>query len=221
MLQLKLQINLLTHMWQSWNPRNSQLSTSDSHHSTTKYQCSVASPLIFASNYSANYEELVNFVQRHTKCSESTCLHKKGTSLQCRYGFPYELQATSSLFIDPNGRKTYNPTRNYFLLNIHNPTMLSIWRASVYCQPVLCKHVVLKYISKYASKVEPKLETYHAILSRLAHAAPSESPILHPIKQLLAQTVREWDISAQETCHMLQKLPLVLCRCHFFSLDVS
>ena len=36
----------------------------------------------------------------------------------------YELQATSSLFIDPNGRKTYNPARNDPLLNIHNPTML-------------------------------------------------------------------------------------------------
>ena len=131
-------------------------STSESHHSTTNDPCSLASPSIFASNYSADYEELVNFVQRHTKCSESTCLRKKGTSLQCHYGFPYELQATSSLFIDPNGQKTYNPARNDLLLNIHNYTMLSIWRANVDCQLVLCKHAILKYISKYESKVEPK-----------------------------------------------------------------
>ena len=71
--------------------------------------------------------------------------------------FPYDLQAASSLFSDANGCKTYNPARNDSLLNIHNPTMISIWRANVDCQPVLCKHVVLKYISKYASKVEPKL----------------------------------------------------------------
>ena len=116
----------------------------------------------------------------------------------------YKLQATSSLFIDPNGRKTYNPARNDPFLNIHNPTMLSIWRANVDCQPILCKHVVLKYISKYASKAEPKLETYHAILSRLAHAAPSDSPILQPIKEFLAQTVAKRNISAQETCKMLQ-----------------
>ena len=69
-------------------------------------------------------------------------------------------------------------------------------RDNVDCQPVLCKHVVLKYISKYASKVEPKSESYHAILSHLAHAAPSDGPILQPIKQLLAQTVAERDISA-------------------------
>ena len=110
----------------------------------------------YASKYSADYEELVNFVQRHTKCLESTFLRKKGTSVQCRYGFPYELQAASSLFIDANGCKTYNPARNDSLLNIHNPIMLSIWRDNVDYQPVLCKHAVLKYISKYASKAEPK-----------------------------------------------------------------
>ena len=69
--------------------------------------------------------------------------------------------------------------------------MLSIWRANVDCQPVLSRDVVLKYISKYASKVDPKSEIYHAILSCLAHEAPSDDPILQPIKQLLAQTVAE------------------------------
>ena len=155
----------------AWNPRNSQLSTSGSLYSATNEPCILASPSIFSSNYSTDYEELVNFVQRHTRCSESTCLRKKGTYVQCRYGFSYEVQATSLLFIDPNGRKTYNPARNDPLLNIHSLTMLSKWRANVDCQPVLCKHFVLKYISKYASKVEPKSESYHAILSRLAQVA--------------------------------------------------
>ena len=66
------------------------------------------------------------------------------------------MQAASSLFIDANGRKTYNPIRNDSLLNIHNPIKLSIWRANVDCQPIISRHFVLKYISKYASKVEPK-----------------------------------------------------------------
>ena len=125
LLQLKLQIFFDTYVT-AWNPRDFHLSTSGLHHSTTNDPCSLASPSIFASNYSVDYEELVNCVQRHTRCSESTCLRKKGTSLQCRYGFPYDLQATSSLFIDANGHKTYNHARNNSLLNIHNPTMLSI-----------------------------------------------------------------------------------------------
>ena len=79
MLQLKLQKeNFDTHVT-TWNPCNSQLSTSGSHHSTKNDPCNLASPSIFASNYLADYEELLNFVQRHTKFSNSTCLHKKGT----------------------------------------------------------------------------------------------------------------------------------------------
>ena len=158
------------------------LSTSGLHHSTETNPCTLASPSIFASKYSVDYEELVNFVQRHTRCSKSTFLRKKGTSFQCCYGFLYDLEATSSLYIDPDGRKTYNPARNDSLLNIHNPTMLSIWRANVDCQPVLSRHVVLKYISMYASKVDTKSKSYHAILSHLAHVAPSDGPIIHPIK---------------------------------------
>ena len=109
--------------------------------------------------------------------------------MKCCYGFPYELQATYSLFIDANGRKTYNPARNDSLINIHNPVMLSIWRDNVDCQHVLCKHVVFKYISNYASQAKPKSESYHAILSLLAYATPSDGPIPQPIKQLQNETL--------------------------------
>ena len=172
-LQLKLQKKFDTYVT-AWNPHNSHLSIFWLHHSTTNDPCSLASPSIFSSNYSVEYEELVNFVQRHTICSESTCLCKKVTSVQCRYGFLYDLQVTSPLFIDPNGCKTYNLARNDSLLNIYNPTILSIWRANVDFQLVLSRHVVLKYISKYPSKVEPKLESYHAILSHLDVFVTSE-----------------------------------------------
>ena len=88
------------------------------------------------------------------------------------------MKVAYSLFIDANGHKTYNPTRNDFVLNIHNPAMLSIWRDNVDFQPVISRHVVLKYISKYASKVE----SYHTILSWLAHATSIERTILQPIR---------------------------------------
>ena len=52
----------------AWNPRNSHLSTSGLHHSTTNDPCSLASASIFASNYSVDYEELVNCVQKNTIC---------------------------------------------------------------------------------------------------------------------------------------------------------
>ena len=52
----------------AWNPSNDHFPTFGLHHSTTNYPCSIASPSIFASNYLVDYEELVNYVQRHTRC---------------------------------------------------------------------------------------------------------------------------------------------------------
>ena len=70
--------------------------------------------------------------------------------------------------------------------------MLSVWRANVDFYPVLSRHVVLSYISKYASKAE----SYHDILTRISHAAPAEEGILLPIRKLLSETVAGRDIGA-------------------------
>ena len=51
-----------------------------------------------------------------------------------------------------SGKKTYKPARNDDRLNSHIPSILSIWRGNVDCQPVLDIHAIQKYIAKYASK---------------------------------------------------------------------
>ena len=80
----------------------------------------------------------------------------------CSMSLWFSLWPTSYFFLIHwcNGRKTYDPARSDSLLNIHNPTMLSIWRDIVDCQLVLSRHAILKYISKYASKVKPKSESF-------------------------------------------------------------
>lgn len=65
----------------------------------------------------------------------------------------------STLFYDELRPKSYEPSRNDDSLNIHNPQMVSIWRANVDCQVVISQLHVLKYIAKYASKVERKSES--------------------------------------------------------------
>ena len=55
---------------------------------------------IFSCNPHNDYEELLNRVQRHTKCSVDSCLRKKGTILTCRYNAPWDLSEESRLFID-------------------------------------------------------------------------------------------------------------------------
>ena len=180
----------------AWNPRPMHLRVSAFHRASYQDPCTLAASSIREGNQNDNYETLVNSVQRHTKCSESSCLRKKGTTLVCCYGFPFELQETSSMFIDNSGQKKYILARNDELLNVHNPLMLSVWRANVDFQHVLSCHAVLSYISKYASKVENKFESYHDILIRIAYATPAEEGILLPIEKLLSETVVDRDIGA-------------------------
>ena len=88
-------------------------------------------------------------------------------------------------------------------------------------QLVLSEHAIIRYIAKYASKAEKSLETYHQMLMRLENIENPEDFASKVYKKLLIETIIERDVAAQETCHMLLKLPLVECNRHFFNLNVS
>lgn len=118
---------------------------------------------IFSSLPHNDYKELLNCVQRHTKCTVDSSLCKKGTILTCLYNAPWDLCNESRLFIDDQGRKKYDLARNDDRLNVHNIDLLTMWHANVDCHRVLSHYVVLKYIAKYASKAEKmvsKLSSY-------------------------------------------------------------
>lgn len=129
--------------------------------------CLADTKIISKTDPCTDYTELLNSVQRHTKCSESTCLRKKNSILQYRYKAPWPEQPDSSLILDQSNNPSYKPTRNDTRLNVHNPTMLAIWRANVDCQLVCSKKAVLQYISKYASKIKQKSENYIDILKHI------------------------------------------------------
>jgi len=205
----------------AWNPREIHHRNIMVPRSLNDDPCLLNTDQIFSCNPHNDYEELLNRVQRHTKCSVDSCLHKKGTILACRYNAPWDLSGESILFIDDQGRKKYDPTRNDDRLNVHNIDLLTMWRANVDCQPVLSRHVVLKYIVKYASKEERRSESYHDMLTRISNYFASEDHALCAYRRFLAETVVERDIGAQETCHMLLKLPLVVCSRQFVSLNVG
>ena len=59
------------------------------------------------------------------------------------------------------------------------------------------------------------------MLRRIVHAAPLLDPSIVAIQKFLSETLVDRDIGAQETCHMLQKLPLTICSCTFLSLNVN
>ena len=83
-------------------------------------------------------------------------MHTKGTILTCRYNAPWDICDESRLFIDDQGRKKYEPSRNDDNINVHKIDLLTLWRANVVFQQVLSCYVVLKYINKYASKAEKR-----------------------------------------------------------------
>ncbi|XP_057859850.2 uncharacterized protein LOC131068635 [Cryptomeria japonica] len=168
-----------------------------------------------------DYKALVNTLQRHTKCTKSTCLRKKGHSLQCRCKASWPEQEKSTLALDSDTNPCYTTARNDDCLNIHNPCMLSIRRANMDCQPVTSRKVVLQYISKYASKSEKRSEYYTEMLKTIVNASESKDVVLSTYHKFMMHIIAYRDINAQETCHMLQKISLINCSCQFLSLNVS
>ena len=96
----------------AWNPRLSIISSQSISQKNLDDPCLLSTSDILRNNPFNDYVQLINCIERHTKCTENTCLRKKGSSFECRYKAPWELHAHSSLFIDSNGQKTYTPARN-------------------------------------------------------------------------------------------------------------
>lgn len=59
------------------------------------------------------------------------------------------------------------------------------------------------------------------MLSRICLDANQQDNPIKAYQKFMAEIVSECNISGQETCHMLQKLPLVICNRHFISLNVG
>ena len=117
--------------------------------------------------------------------------------------------------------KNYDLERNDDRLNVHNIDLLTMWRANVDCQLVPSQHAVLKYIAKYATKAKKMSESYQDMLTRISNSISSQDHALCASRSFLVETIVERDIGAQETCHMLLKLPLVVCSRKFVSLNVG
>ncbi len=91
--------------------------------------------------------------------------------------------------------------RNDGLINSYNPVQLSSWRANVDMQYCVSKHKVIEYITKYATKCEPRSQTLKEVYANIV-----KSLTVHLSKLF---SVGDRDYSAQETCHLLLQLPLI------------
>jgi len=156
-----------------------------------------------------DYIELINKLQRHTRCSPLYCIRcNKSGQEACRFGFPKELTDRTFIRDDNHGQPELVTSRNDPYINPHNRLQLQGWRANVDLKPVLTIHAALQYISKYASKSEPRSMAFSDIFNQILNKSKPEEISLISIQKLLINSVTERDISAQETCHLLLSIPL-------------
>ena len=205
----------------AWNPCDIDERNNTVHWCPNDDPCLLDTNNILATDGYADYVALLNRVQRHTKCKDGACLRKKGQKKECRYKAPWKEQPNSTLTCDELGKKEYALARNDDRLNVHNPKMLSIWRANIDCQAVTSNDQVLKYIAKYTTKAEKMLEICKDMLTRICTSSQPEDLAMKAYRKFMMELVVERDISAQETCHMLQKLPLVMSNRTFTNLNVG
>ena len=166
-----------------------------------------------------DYIDLVNTVQRHSKCSTSYCLRQKEgeVDLKCRFNFPFENRLQTELqFEEINSRncqKNYRAKlmtkRNDPRLNSNQQCQLQGWRANCDIQVVIDHYACVEYLTKYAAKGEPKSpavnQLFKSVIQKSTGSCADSQKIL---KQVAMKSLGERDFSAQETMHLLLSLKL-------------
>jgi hypothetical protein len=171
---------------------------------------------------SQDYVELINKLQRHTRCSPSYCIRVNRSGQQsCRFGYPKDHLDRTLIREDGKGQPELITARNDPFINPHNRLQLQGWRANVDIKPILSIHAALQYISKYASKGEPRSKAFSEIFNQILNNSNPDDPSLTSIQKLLLSSVAERDISAQETSHLLLGIPLHRSSRTFVSLNVN
>ena len=136
--------------------------------------------------------DLVAICQRHTRCSAAYCLRTKHGVQQCRFGYPKPLQPETSVVREEDTQEPVLVTaRNDGLINSHNPIQLSGWRANVDMQYCVSKRNVIEYITKYATKCEPRSQTMKEVYSNIVRNLKDDSAALKVVQKLLINSVGE------------------------------
>ena len=187
--------------------------------------------LITEAQFHNDYVDLLNTVQRHTRCSTAYCLKKSNSDgeLKCRFKYPFQHSQETTLQFEPISSKDNNTKyraklvtkRNDSRLNSHQRLQLQGWRANCDIQIIIDYHACIEYMAKYASKGEPKSPILkHTLKSVLTNnTGVTESSRL--IKKLMMKALGERDFSAQETMHHLLSLKLYSSTFKVFNVSLN
>lgn len=174
-----------------------------------------------------DYCNLVNTVQRHTRCSPAYCLRKKAGDQEqhCRFDYPCPLQQASTLQFeklhDGAVRGILTTKRNDPRVNSHNRLMIQHWRANVDIQIIVDVDACVRYMAKYAAKGEPRSQALSSVFKSCVDRLATDSDARTGLRSAMVRSVGERDFSAQETAHQLLSLPLVSCTFSFVALSLD
>ena len=166
----------------------------------------------------SDYVDLLNMVQRHTRCSTSYCLRKKSneSELKCRFHFPFLLCPQTKLEFEEIHSKGDNvqyrakivTKRNDSRINNHQQLQLQGWRANCDIQVVIDHYACVEYLTKYAAKGEPRSPILKQAFSSIVQNVDNNTDPHRAIKKVIMKTLGERDYAAQETMHHLLSLKL-------------
>ena len=166
----------------------------------------------------SDYVDLLNMVQRHTRCSTSYCLRKKSneTELKCRFHFPFDICPKTKLEFEKvhtsgdneHYRAKIVTKRNDSRLNNHQQLQLQGWRANCDIQIVIDHYACVEYLTKYAAKGEPRSPILKQAFNSIVQNVDSNTDPRRVIKKVVMKSLGERDYAAQETMHHLLSLKL-------------
>ena len=170
-------------------------------------------------NFDDDYVDLLNTVQRHTRCSSNYCLRKRQneSDLKCRFNFPFDPCMNTILHFEPIHTKDKNThykanvitKRNDPRLNNHQRLQLQGWRANCDIQVIIDYHACVEYLAKYASKGEPRSPILKSAFNSIVRNCSTDTNSSKLIKKVIMKTLGQRDFSAQEAMHQLMLLKLI------------
>ena len=166
----------------------------------------------------SDYVDLLNMVQRHTRCNTGYCLRKKAneSELKCRFHFPFEHCPVTKLEFEKvhnsGDREHYRAKivtkRNDPRVNNHQQTQLQGWRANCDLQVVIHHYACVEYLTKYAAKEEPRSPLLKQAFNSIMRNIDNSTDSRRAIKKVVIKSLGERDYSAQEIAHHLMSLKL-------------
>ncbi len=143
--------------------------------------------------------ELLNYFQRHTRCTSSYCQRKikETDKLTCCFHFSWSEWSLSEVSCKMNSHYyVYFLAWNDALLNSYNVTMIMRWMINMNFSSCINQMTVMHYLIKYCFKIEKKSELFKNLLQFIMLKVFEKAFLLSLTTKLMNKLIVERDWSA-------------------------